>query len=46
MNIGEEKKEITVVPIETPAEQPDVAPVLDPGPREPAIEPEKEPVGV
>lgn len=42
MNIGEEKKEITVVPVEVPDE-----PVLDPGPETPTpVEPEKEPVGV
>jgi hypothetical protein len=45
MDIGEEKREIIVVPVEAPAE-----PVLDPVPSgDPApapAEPEKEPVGV
>ena len=50
MDIGEEKREIIVVPIETPVEVPDhdpvpvpdIVPVPAPAPAEPA----KEPVGV
>ncbi len=45
MNIGEERKEIIVVPIETPVEVPDHGPVSSPDGPAPA-EPVKEPVGV